>query len=113
MESANPWLQRRETSNLWLVGRLKPAVTQAQAQASVNAIAEQLAAEYPGPNRGMTVTLTEPGLLGSVLGAPVRAFTLGVQSLAALVLLAACVKLASLLAARGGDPRSDNTLPAS
>jgi len=113
IEIGNPWLQRRETSNLWLVGRLKPAVTQAQAQASVNAIAEQLAREYPGPNRGMSVMLTEPGLLGSVLGAPVRAFTLGVQSLAALVLLAACVNLASLLAARGADRRREMAIRAS
>jgi predicted permease len=107
IEVGNPWLDHRATFNVWVVGRLAPSVTRAQAQANLNAIAAQLARDYPWPNRGMAFTLTEPGFVGSVLGTPVRAFTLGVQSLAALVLLAACANLASLLSARGSDRRRE------
>jgi predicted permease len=107
IETGNPWLDRRTTFNLWVVGRLKAEVVTAEAQANLNAIAAQLAREYPHPNRGLTIALTEPGLLGSVLGTPVRGFTLGVQALAALVLLAACANLAGLLGARGSDRRRE------
>src|SRR6185437_7852083 len=47
--------------------------------------------------------LSRPGLIGDLLGGPVRAFTIGVLILAGLVLLAACANLASVLAARGAD----------
>ena len=107
IEVGNPWLDRRPTFNVWLVGRLKAQVTRAQAEANLNAIAAQLARDYPWPNRGMVIRLTDPGLVGSALGTPVRAFTLGVQALAALVLLAACANLASLLSARGADRRRE------
>ncbi len=107
IEVGNPWLDRRPTFNVWLVGRLKTGITRAQAEANLNAIAAQLARDYPWPNRGMVIRLTEPGLVGSALGTPVRAFTLGVQVLAGLVLLAACANLASLLSARGADRRRE------
>ena len=51
----------------------------------------------------MRIKLARPGLVGDLLGGPVRAFTIGVLVLAGLVLLAACANLASVLAARGAD----------
>ena len=107
IEAGNPWLDRRQTFNVWLVARLRVGVLPAQAQADLNAVAAQLARDYPWPNEGMSLRLTEPGLVGTVLGTPVRAFTFGVQALAALVLLAACANLASLLSARGSDRRRE------
>jgi predicted permease len=107
IEPGNPWLDRRMTFNVWVAGRLAANVTAAEAQANLNAIMAQLARDYPGPNRGLAITLTNPGLVGSVLGTPVRAFTFAVQALAVLVLLAGCANLASLVAARGSDRRRE------
>ncbi|HEX3702705.1 MAG TPA: ADOP family duplicated permease, partial [Vicinamibacterales bacterium] len=103
IEVSNPWLENRYTWNTWVVGRLKPGVAAGAAEADLNAIAAQLGREYPQTHEGVPVRLTRPGLVGDLLGAPVRAFTIGVLLLAGLVLLAACANLASVLAARGAD----------
>ena len=103
IEVGNPWLDNRNTWNTWVAGRLKPGVTVGWAEADLNAAAAQLAREYPHINEGLRLKLARPGLVGDALGGPVRAFTTGVLVLATLVLLAACVNLASVLAARGAD----------
>jgi predicted permease len=103
IEVGNPWLDSRNTGNTWIIGRLKPGVTSRAAEADLNAVAAQLGREYPQINDGMRVKLARPGLVGDLLGGPVRAFTGGVLVLAGLVLLAACANLASVLAARGAD----------
>jgi predicted permease len=69
----------------------------------LNTIAAELAREYPAQNDGLAFRLAKPGLVGDMIGRPAKAFTLGVLSLAALVLLAACANLASLLTARTTD----------
>ena len=51
----------------------------------------------------MTFSLARPGLLGNLLGRPVRAFVAGLMLLAGLILLAACANLGSLFAARAAD----------
>jgi predicted permease len=107
IEVGNPWLDRRQTFNVWTMGRLKPGVTPAQATANLNAVASALAREYPLVNQGMSLKLAQPGLVGDLLRGPVRAFTLGVLGLASLVLLAACANLASLLTARASDRRRE------
>jgi predicted permease len=103
IEVGNPWLDERTTWNTWVIGRLKPDVSPAQAEAELNTLAVELTREHPAENAGLAFRLTRPGLVGDTLGGPTRAFTLGVLSLAALVLLAACANLASLLAARAAD----------
>ena len=90
-----------------MAGRLQPGVAPAQAQANLNAIASDLAREYPTINAGLAVSLARPGLLGDALGRPVRAFTFGVLVLAGLVLLVACTNLASMMLARGADRRRE------
>jgi predicted permease len=97
------WLERRGNSNAWVVGRLKPGVTPEMAQADVTRIADQLAQEHPAENKSMTLTLAKPGFLGNALGGPIHGFLLGVMSLAALVLLAACANLGGLFSARTAD----------
>jgi predicted permease len=69
----------------------------------LQALAAVLAKEYPSSNDGLTFSLAQPGLAGDMGRGPVKAFTVGVLLLAGLVLLAACVNLASLLAARTTD----------
>jgi len=99
----NGWLDNRGTWDTWVLGRLKPGVSRADALANLNTLAAELAREYPSNNEGLQFKLAKPGLAGDYLGGPAQAFTLGVLGLAVLVLLAACANLASLLTARAAD----------
>ncbi len=97
------WLENRDNQNIWIIGRLKPGVTRAAAAANIHALAHVLAATYPKSDGDLDYKLTRPGLMGDILGGPARAFLWGVMLLAGLVLLAACVNLASLFSARVSD----------
>ena len=97
------WIDYRGAYNAWLVGRLKPGVTQQQANADLANIAAQLSTQYPDVDKGLTLHLAQPGFLGDMLGGPMHGFLLGVMLLAALVLLAACANLGGLFAARISD----------
>ena len=97
------WLDDRNTWNTWVVGRLKPRVSPAQAEAGLNAVAAEMARQFPDANDGLRFKLTKPGLVGDMVGTPAKAFALGVLMLAALVLLAACTNLASMFTARATD----------
>ena len=97
------WLNNRNTWDTWVIGRLKLSASRAQAIANLNTIAAELAREHPKENEGLRLRLATPGIAGDYLGGPTRAFALGVLGLAALVLLAACANLASLLTARSAD----------
>jgi predicted permease len=97
------YLEKRFNHGLWVVGAIKPGVTPQQAAENLNAIAIQLAKQYPATNDQMGVRLVKPGLMGDVLGDAARQFLTGVLLLALLVLIAACVNLASIFAARAAD----------
>jgi predicted permease len=97
------YLDRRFNHSLFLVGRLKPGVTPAQALGNLNAIGAQLAKQYPQTNDGMGARLVRPGMLGDELGDMGRNFLAGLLLLALLALAAACVNLASIFAARAAD----------
>src|SRR5437762_8616191 len=90
------------TSLVTVIGRLKPGVTPEQATENLNAIAAQLAKEYPETDSGLPLRLIHPGLQGDA-GDVIRGFIYGVTGLALLVLLAGCANLASLFAARAAD----------
>ncbi|HXE10643.1 MAG TPA: ABC transporter permease [Bryobacteraceae bacterium] len=85
-----------------VIGRLKPGVTQRQATENLNAIAAELAREYPTTDDGQPLRLIHPGLIGDE-GDVIRGFLYGVTILALLVLTAACANLASLFASRVAD----------
>jgi predicted permease len=97
------FLKQRTGRSFWLVGRLKPNVTAAQAEADLHSIATFLSSTYPKDDDGVTFSLARSGLLGNMLGQPVRAFVTGLMLLAGLILLAACANLGSLFAARAAD----------
>jgi len=97
------YLDKRENHGLEVIGMLKPGVTVAQAAQSLNAVAAQLAREYPMTDSEMGARLVRPGLLGDALGNTAVQFVGGILLLALLVLLAACVNLASIFAARATD----------
>lgn len=96
-------LQYRGNHSMFVVGRLKPGVTAAQATADLNAIGISLAKAYPADDDGVSFSLARPGLVGDMLGGPARAFMAGLMMLAGLILLAACANLGSLFAARAAD----------
>ncbi len=103
-------LQSRGDHSAWVVGRLKPGVTPAQATEDVNALAAWLAKTYPGDDEGVKFSLARPGLVGDMLGGPARAFMAGLMLLAGLILLAACANLGSLFAARAADRAKETAL---
>jgi putative ABC transport system permease protein len=87
----------RDARFLSVVGRLKPGVTAAQADAEIAGIARQLAANYPSSNRvvGATVVPLHEQAVGGTR--PALLLLLGGVGF---VLLMACVNLANLLLAR-------------
>ena len=96
-------LDNRNDRSLWLIGRLKPQVTVAQATGDLATIAAYLKKTYPVTDDGIRFSLARPGLAGDMLGGPARAFAAGLMVLAGLILLAACANLGSLFAARASD----------
>jgi predicted permease len=96
-------LEERGNHNGFVEGRLKVGVTPAQATEDLNSIGAWLARTYPSDDDGIKFTLARPGLIGDMLGGPVRAFITGLMLLAGLILLAACANLGSLFAARAAD----------
>jgi predicted permease len=104
------FLDHRNGWSLFVLGRLKPGVTSAQAESALNGIARQLAQEYPREDAGMKITLSPPGLGGSRLRAPTIAFAATMFFVCCLVLLVACANLASMLLARAGDKRKETAI---
>ena len=96
------YLHSRTSIAVTVIGRLRPGVTARQATGNLNAIAAQLAKEYPETDDGQPLRLIHPGLLGDN-GDVIRGFLYSVTVLALLVLGAACANLATLFAARASD----------
>jgi predicted permease len=99
---ARPQTTRDNRGNHWLnvVARLRPGITRAQAAADMAAVMRRLAEEYPNTNTGRTsqvVPLSEE-MVGSV-----RPILLVLYSAVIVVLLVACVNVATLLLIRGAD----------
>jgi len=104
-------LRNRTIIATTVLGRLKPGVTPQQATENLNAIATQLAKEYPKTDTGMPLRLIHPGLFGDN-GDVIRGTLYSVTGLALLVLVAACANLASLFAARSADRSREMALRA-
>ncbi len=101
--SGYSYLDKRYSHGLFVVGRLKPGVSERQAAENLNAIAAQLAKQYPATDDQMGARLVRPGLFGDQIQDTSRNFLAGLLSLALLTLLAACANLASIFAARSAD----------
>lgn len=93
----------RYSHGTWVIGALKLGSTPQQAAQDLNAVAARLGKQYPLTDEGMTARLVKPGLMGDQLGDSARAFLSAIMILALLVLLAACVNLAGIFAARASD----------
>lgn len=96
------FLNERGDHQIYVIGRLKAGVDPQQAGENLNNIAKQLSKTYIEDD-SLDAHLIQPGLLGDILGGPMRGFLIGVMCMALLVLLAACANLASIFAARAAD----------
>ena len=92
----------RNNRGLEAIGRLKPGVSVAQAQAEMDLIAERLAREYPdtNTNRGMLVVPINEQYARHVRGSGNPSTLIILLSIVVSVLLIACLHVASLLIAR-------------
>jgi predicted permease len=97
------WLEQRRAKHVFAVVRLKENVTVAQADAELKAIANRVRRQYPVDEETLGYKLVQAGLVGNTLGGPARSFMGGLMALAGIVLLAACVNLGGLFAARTAD----------
>jgi predicted permease len=100
-------LGKRGPRWLNMVGRLKPGVSQGQAQSAMTTIAGQLEQAYPNTNRGWIVTLFpvskgDPELRSEAM--PIAALLMAIVGL---VLLIACFNVANLLLARATARRKE------
>jgi predicted permease len=96
------YLHDRASIATTVIGRLKSGITPEQATDNLNAIAAELAKEYPASDEGLPLRLIHPGLFGDDADV-IRGFLWSVTALALLVLAAACTNLATLFAARAAD----------
>src|SRR5262245_59659771 len=102
IEPSNPWLDQRGTWNCWVLGRLRDGVSREQAQSALQALATQISKVNNRLNT-FRIQLQPPGFAGSWLRPYLLAIGGTLFAATALVLLAACLNIASLLLARGSD----------
>ena len=96
--------QRRSCHNLDAVGRLRDGVTMQQALADLAGIAGQLERQYPGSNYGQGASVMP---LAELIVGYVRPLLLTLLGGAALLLVIACVNVASLMLVRSETRRRE------
>jgi putative ABC transport system permease protein len=99
-EMARIYIPRNARDNHYLVvlGRLKPEVSRAQAQAQMDQVAAQLEKENPNTNIGKRIAVEA---LHEMLIRTVRTALLVVYGAVTVLLLVACVNVSNLLVAKG------------
>jgi len=103
IEPENDYLDKRDESNMFAVGRLKAGVSASQAEASLNLLAAQLAKDFPNENEGLKIQVIPPGFVLPQFRNVMLGVSAALMGLVALVLLIACTNLANLLLARATE----------
>ena len=88
---------RKVTTGLYVVGRVRPGLPGEAAAAEMTQIASNLAATYPDANRGISVNMVS---LKQLVVSSVQSMLLVLLFAVSFVLLVACTNVASLLLAR-------------
>jgi putative ABC transport system permease protein len=103
-------LDERGAYVLRAVGRLKPGVTVAAAQADISGIAANLEREYPKSNRGTTAYLVKAD--EQIVGREVRRALWLLSGAVAFILLIACTNTANLLLVRASARQKETAIRA-
>jgi len=106
------WVNQRRASMLGVVGRLKPGVSQSQAEAGMQSIAVELERRYPKDNAGWRVRLA--AISEASLAPKIRTLITNISAvlaiMSAMVLLIACANVANLLLARAAGRSKEITV---
>jgi len=106
LASMGNYLERDQHFLSDLRGRLKPGVSQRQAEAALNVVARQMGKEYPKTNQDLNVRLFPAAAKVNTFlsSAGLISTTKGIAAVAALlVLLIACANIANLMLARAAS----------
>lgn len=106
-EPGSTYIDRRDSGNFFLAGRLKPGTRASQAQASLNLLVNQLAAQYPNTNEGQSIKIGPAGFIMPDIRNAVVSFTAILMTAVVLVLLVTCANIAGLMLARATDRRRE------
>src|SRR5947207_9596331 len=86
IEPGSTWIDKRDSNNIFTVGRLTPSISFAQAKAELETLHAKLAKDYP-ENVGRGIRLGKPGLFILDIENSVFAFTGVLAGVGALVIL--------------------------